>query len=199
MEPKRIFFAIFILSIISFLLLLNLEDSYLYEGPVHLGIFSLAMFFIWKKNLKTTLKSLGIPGDLKKNILFIFGGFFATVMALYIVGSILWAFGIYDQEGVTDVVRSLPPYILAMGILLAPISEELFFRAALVPRIGVLGSSVVFSILHISYGSIAEVAGAFTIGMVFALIFRYSKSIIPSIAIHMMFNFVAIMVMLGYP
>ncbi len=199
MEPKRIFLAIFVLSILSFfLLLLTIRETYLYEAPVHIGLFSAAMFFLWKKDLRTTLRSLGIPGNLKKNILYTVGGFFAIIFSLYIVGYLLLYFDVNDQTAVVEIVQGLPLYVLVLAVLFAPFSEELFFRAFLVPRIGVLGSSVVFALLHLSYSSISELSGAFVIGLILALIYKYSKSVIPPIMIHMAFNFIAVGVMLGY-
>ena len=199
MEPKKFFLVVFAACVFSFIILYYFaKESYLYEAPVHIGFFSAAMFFLWKKDARTTVKSLGIPGNLKKNIIAVVGGFIAITIALYIVSYALWSFEIDDQREVTELVNKLPLYLLVMAVFFAPFSEELFFRAFLVPKVGIFGSSILFALMHLSYGSVSEIAGAFTIGLILAVVYKYSKSIIPPIAIHMGFNLVAITVMLGY-
>ena len=217
MDAKRFFLSVFILSVISFVFLITSRDSlgegliFIYEAPLHIGILSFALFFLWKKDLATTLKYLGVPGDLKRNILFTIGGFIGLMIALFATTALLSALGINDAAKVAGIVQGLPLYILAMAVLFAPFSEELFFRAFLMqffeniftylklPMLrgaAVLFSAAVFSLPHFSYGSIAEIAGAFAIGLVLALVYKYSKSILPCIAIHMVYNLIAITVML---
>lgn len=199
MDVKKFFIGVFILCIIGFFyLFFFIGETYLYEIPVHLGFFSAAMYFLWKRNLKTTIKSLGIPGKFWNNVKFICAGFFSIIITLFAINIIANYLEINDQSAVVDIVQQLPLYILIMAVLFAPISEEIFFRAFLVSKIGVLGSSVVFALLHISYGSVIELIGAFSIGLILALIYKHSKSIVPPIAIHMGYNLIAISVMLGF-
>ncbi|NYZ77569.1 CPBP family intramembrane metalloprotease [Candidatus Micrarchaeota archaeon] len=214
MDAKRVFLAVFLLSVISFFILLAVaRDTFYYEAPVHLAIFSLALFFLWKKDLGTTLRFLGVPGDLKRNILFTIGGFIGLMAALIATTALLSALGINDGEKVTGIVKGLPIYILVFAVIAAPFSEELFFRAFLMqffenvftflrlPMLrgaAVFFSAVAFSLPHFSYGSVTEIIGAFAIGLVLALVYKYSKSVLPCIAIHMIYNLIAITVMLLY-
>lgn len=206
MNAKQFFLALFVVCLISFFpLLIFFTDTYFYEAPVHLGFFSISMYFLWKKDLKTTLKSLGIPGNIKKNIIYIIGGFVVIGIALFVLGILLSYLGINDQKNISDFVNALPLYLLAMAILFAPISEELMFRALLITKIrektgsallAVVLAAAIFASLHITYGSVVEIIGAFTIGAILGAVYVRSGSIIPSIVIHMIFNFISISLML---
>ncbi len=173
------------------------EDPYSYaaSGGIHLGLFSIAMFFLWKKDLRNTLKELSFPGNIKKNILFTVAGLATIFFALLVFGMVASALGFNDQEKITEKVSTLPLYVLAFAIIFAPLSEELFFRALLVPRIGIVFSSLFFGLMHFSYGSVIEVAGTIIVGFILAAIFRISKSITPCIFIHVIYNLVSITVM----
>ncbi len=196
MDAKKIFLIVLILSVLSFFTLFFLDKkSYLYEAPLHIGLFSAALYFLWNKDLKTTLHELGVPGDLKTNLVFSLSGFLAIIASLFIIAHTMNFFGINDQSKIIDIVDKLPLYLLIMAILFAPFSEELFFRGLLVRRFGILPAAVLFSILHISYGSVGEIIGAFTIGLILGLIYKQSKSIVPPIVIHMIYNLLAIAIM----
>lgn len=208
MEPRKIFLVLFILSILSFFPLMYFaRDSYLYEAPVHIGFFSFAMFFLWKKDLRTTLDSLGIPGNLKKNILYTVGGFITISISLVILSIMLNYAGLNDQQNINDIIKGLPLYLLAMAVIFAPFSEELLFRALFINKlkkytksaaIAVLVSALIFASLHLTYNSVVELAGAFVIGAILGAVYVKSESIIPPIAIHMVFNLVSITLMLWF-
>jgi|YelNatPaOPRAMG01_1025707.scaffolds.fasta_scaffold08038_8 membrane protease YdiL (CAAX protease family) len=196
MDTKKILLLVFILSVLSFFTLLILDkESYLYEAPLHIGLFSIALYFLWNKDLKTTLHELGVPGDLKTNLAFSLSGFLAIMASLFILAYIMNFFGINDQSKIADIVDKLPLYLLILAILFAPFSEELFFRGLLVRRFGILPAAALFSILHISYGSAGEIIGAFAIGVILGLIYKQSKSILPPIIVHMTYNLLAIAIM----
>ncbi|MDD5339977.1 MAG: type II CAAX endopeptidase family protein [Candidatus ainarchaeum sp.] len=193
---KRLFLALLAVSIVSFaLFLLFMRDSYLYDGALHLGMLSFALYFLWQKDLPTTLKAMGFPGSLKSNVLYTVGGLLAVFMLVFLLSVAAMLFGFNDQAKVTQKIADLPLYVLAMAVIFAPISEELLFRALLVPRIGIVFSSLVFGGLHLAYGSVVEVVGVAMVGLVLALVFRFSKSITPCILIHLIYNFLSIAAM----
>lgn len=207
MEARKIFLIVFILSVVSFFpLIYFLHDTYIYEAPLHLAMFSFAMYFLWKKNLKTTLGSLGIPGDLKRNILYIILGFVLIFIVLPLLSAVLYYYGLNDQSVITEIVMELPVYILAMAIVIAPLSEELLFRALLITKIekytrsailAIVIAAAVFSLFHVSYGSIVQFIGVFVVGLILGFIYRKSGSIIPPMVIHLIYNFFSIMLMRG--
>jgi len=173
------------------------EEPYVYmaSGAIHLGLFSIAMLFLWRGDISKTFSDLEIPGNLKKNLLYSLLGIGAIFFFLFLFSFAAVALGINDEQLVAEKVASLPIYVLAFAILVAPISEELFFRALLVPRIGMVFSSVFFGLVHFAYGSVVEILGAMLIGLILAGIFRSSRSITPCILIHMTYNLISIAVM----
>jgi len=203
---KLFFLVLFFISVsvfISSMLIVSPYSIYLSAGSIQLGIFSLAMFFIWEKNLSTTLKSIGFPGNLKKNMMYSAIGLFAIFATLFVVNYLSLYFGFNDQEKVLEKVADLPTAILVVAVLVAPIGEELFFRAFLLTRIanwiapwaGILISSLIFGLVHFSYGSIMELVGVTLIGIILAIIYLRAKSITPCLAIHMIYNLLAVIVM----
>ena len=53
-------------------------------------------------------------------------------------------------------------------------------------------SSLLFALMHVSYGSVAEIVVAFSIGMLFCALTRRAKSIIPSVLAHAGYNFISV-------
>ena len=195
---KKFFALLFVFSLISFFaLLLFFKDNYLYSGSLHLGMFSVAMFFLWKKDWKGTLNAIGVPGDLKNNIIYTIAGFFGLVASLTLMFIAFQFFEIENDSGnVAEIIKGLPIFVPLLAIIIAPFTEELFFRALLVPKIGIIPSALVFSVSHLSYGSTAEIAGALVVGILFGIIYKYSKSVVPCILVHFGYNLLSILVML---
>jgi len=155
------------------------------------------MFFLYDKDLASFLKKIGVPGNLKSNILYTILGFAALFFTLFILSLIFSFIGYNDQSKVVDIARDLPLYILALAVFLAPISEELFFRAFLSSRIGIFFSSLIFGLFHFAYGSVVEITGAFSIGIILAWLYKKSGSLVPVMVIHLIYNALAIIVMRG--
>lgn len=141
------------------------------------------------------MASMGFPGNLKGTVLYTIICLVAIFVALFVLGVASLVFGFNDQHKVSEKIAGLPPIILALAVLGAPVSEELFFRGLLTSRFGILASSVAFGLMHFAYGSFIEVIGAFLIGIILAAIFRLSGSITPCILAHMAYNALAITVM----
>jgi hypothetical protein len=175
-----------------------LSDNSLVIGTaaLHLGILSLALFFLWKTSLKSTLTSLGIPGNLKTNILYTIACLGAMFLISLAVGIASFAFGFNDQSKIAEKISTLPIALLIAAALIAPIGEELFFRATLVPRFGPILSSILFGAVHFTYGSVAEVIGVLFLGLALAFTFQKSKSVIPGMLAHMIYNGLSITAML---
>jgi membrane protease YdiL (CAAX protease family) len=193
---KRLFLALLALSVLSFLFFLILSPAgYLYDVALQLGLFFLAMYFLWKKDLAATLKGIGFPGNLKDTLLYTVGGLFAVFGVLLLLSLAAYLLGVNDEAKVSQTISGLPLYLLVLAVIFAPIIEELLFRAVLVPRAGVVLSALVFGLLHFGYGSIVEVVGVVLVGLILGLVFRSSKSITPCILIHLIYNVVSITVM----
>ncbi len=100
--------------------------------------------------------------------------------------------GLNDGANAMGVVDALPIYLLVLSFTLVPMTEELFFRALLVPRIGVLASAVVFGLTHTAYGSVAEILGATLLGLLLAWYFARARDLLPCIIAHAIFNLLSV-------
>jgi hypothetical protein len=204
---KRLFLLISILSILTFFSVLvcgsaegmcsviSEHSFYIGSASLHLAMISLAFFFLWKKDLRSMLESIGFPGDIKKNLIYSAITLVSIFAVLLILGMVSLFLGFNDQQKVSEKITSLPFAVLLFAAFGAPISEELFFRGFLTSRVGVLASSLLFGAMHLAYGSTVEILGAFLIGIILALAFKLSKSITPCIVAHMAYNAMAITVM----
>ncbi len=192
---KNILLACFLFSLI-FALYFLVSGSPVYIVFFHFALLFAALFFLFKKDWKSTLKSIGIPGNFRNNIAWTAIGFFSIIILTMVLNLVMpYLFGIQDSDKIVDKVSTLPTYLLFFAFLVAPFTEELFFRAFLSSRFGMIASSVLFSFSHFAYGSIIEIVGTFVLGMFFCIIYKYSKSIVPCIAIHFLYNLVSLILM----
>ncbi len=185
--------------IISFLLLvLYIIGSFLGILDLNMGVILLHFFiiflslgFLYKKNIKITFLSLGIGYDLKNTIKFTFLGFFEIIAYLFMLGIILNFFGISDQYKTIEKIESFTPFVIFAAIFIGPVSEELFFRGFLTQKFGILISSIIFALAHFAYGSYTQIIGTFGMGIILAYIYKNTKSILPCILIHFLYNLCA--------
>ncbi len=151
---------------------------------------AIPLYYFRKHKLKP-VKELGLErkkaSQAWKYSLIILAAMFLAAMAL----SALFSLANYNdlgkvsqalQEGKQD--QAYFVFALTIGVVL----EEFFFRGFLVKRIGVLWSSAVFGAMHVLYGSIAEVAGAFALGLVLALCWKKYKNLYANTYAHLLWN-----------
>ncbi|VVC71693.1 CAAX protease self-immunity [uncultured archaeon] len=148
-------------------------------------------------------------------------GVLAAIFIFYplIVAEVLvlrFGLGIADLENVSNVLLTAPWWLSAFAVLVAPVGEEVFFRGFLVPRAGIalafispVGkrflsrrgvslafgiaiSTLLFMFAHYAYGSVAELAGALTIGFCLAILYLRTGSIASVMAAHAAFNLVSV-------
>ena len=75
----------------------------------------------------------------------------------------------------------------------AKLKEDSSYSGLFPAAIAALISSLLFSALHFSYGSFAELAVAFSIGIVLCAFTQKSKSLLPAILAHASFNLLSIL------
>lgn len=197
MRTRMIFLFLFFLSLSVFGASLALGFLLGYIGAMHMAILFLGLYFVYERDLPSFMKKVGIPGDIRRNILYSVAGLIGIFIVLTLLSVVFLGLGISDHQNVVDVANSLPIQVLLLAIILAPLSEEFFFRAFLSSKIGIIPSSVVFGLFHYAYGSVVEIAGAFLIGIILALAYKRSGSILPSIAIHLVYNLIAVAFLRG--
>ncbi|MBI2079223.1 CPBP family intramembrane metalloprotease, partial [Candidatus Micrarchaeota archaeon] len=143
------------------------------------------------------IEKLGLRREFLKNILIGVGGFILLVLIAIILNLLLMSFGFSDSNKVYEKVKDLPLYVLPFAFIVAPLSEELFFRGYLVKKYGILISALIFSLVHISYGSIVEILFAFAFGVIAGYLYKKRESLLVPIVMHFLFNLIFVIVFLA--
>jgi len=143
------------------------------------------------------------------------GFYFTWVISLYLICVIGGAFlnaiiMLITHEKVSDKLLQLRSvfknnyFLIFFTCLTAGVIEELLMRAYIQPRIekiynspalGIIVSSLLFGILHSTYGTIGQVVIPFFIGIVFSLFYKKYSNIKILIICHFMFDFISLMMM----
>ncbi|MDO8339116.1 MAG: CPBP family intramembrane metalloprotease [Candidatus Burarchaeum sp.] len=149
-----------------------------------------------KRGFGGTLMKLGIVRQrLVPETLFAIALTFGIYSLMFFMFLIYKSLGIADAQNVIDIVEYLPQRVLLLAVLVNPISEELFFRGLLAPRIGIVGSAVIFALFHLAYGSVMELFNVFIIGVIFAAVYLSRRSLIAPMLSHAIINSTAIILM----
>lgn len=149
-----------------------------------------------KSKRKNVLESLGLRKiplpELAKQTIVLFVALFAVSLVLSFA---MHQLGISDLQKVEQTLKDLmktAPLLVVYAIIVRPFAEEIFFRAFLTPRLGILVSSLVFGAAHFFYGSMTEMIGAFVLGLILAYFYMKNKNLLPNIFAHYLYNFVAL-------
>jgi len=157
------------------------------------------LFFIFKSVRQFSLKAIDFSVlRSKKTYLYIALGFIIFLASQYFFIYILKIDDPLKQQndlGVNQLSGTFEYILYAfLIVLIVPIKEELLFRGILYrffetkyPRygfwIGLVISASIFGFLHVGV-----VASAIVMGLVFVMLFRLTKSLIPSMLLHMIWN-----------
>lgn len=182
-----------------------LSMHFVYAPSLALSLAFLSFPFVWDieiqhKSLERTFDYLGIKKD--SLLLNAFLGVAATLFLwICVVIEALIVVFVLHLEGLDKVsmfVSGLPLYVLIFSFTIGPIAEEIFFRGFLVSRVGIFFSTLLFALAHYSYASYTEFFAAFTAGLIFAVLYKSRKSIVPSVLAHMAFNFTNVVMVVWY-
>ena len=119
-----------------------------------------------------------------------------TVAALMLLGAILALLdqtGLYhaeESELVPQLQALLTPAVIVAVPVLAAVTEEVFFRGYLQPRVGIIASSLLFGLVHSGYGTILQLVAPFALGLLFAYLFQRTRSLWAPIAAHFTFDLI---------
>jgi membrane protease YdiL (CAAX protease family) len=136
----------------------------------------------------------------------------ATTLGL-ILTRLLELIGRQPEPGIVDAaVARIDPTVLVLAlVLVAPVAEELFFRGVVLnawmreygTRTGLVGSAAVFAMIHANLESIESlIASVVTVvpilglGIALALIYRGTRSLAASMAMHAGFNAISVSIAL---
>lgn len=158
-------------------------------------LIGLPILYFWHRKRKLSF------GDLKRNLflgkkkpywiasrtIFLLAALLLLSIALQYALS--WI-GINDLGRASAAFQGLKalPLMLAYMLTVRVIAEEVFFRAFLTPRIGVVGSSILFGLAHYAYGSIAQIIASCLLGLVLGYWLDKHRSLLPNIVGHALFN-----------
>lgn len=168
-------------------------------GQVISGI--LIIPIIYKRSRKTPYIKLSVKKDFWKMIVIGFGFFFLG----NIVVSILLYF-LKDLPSITRIFETFEEVSnLSSGffltfiviVILGPITEELIFRGILFEEVNrlfdykfaIFSTAILFGIVHFN---ILQGVNAFLLAIILAIVYYYRKNILDSILIHMVNNFLAL-------
>ncbi|MEM4634119.1 MAG: CPBP family intramembrane glutamic endopeptidase [Candidatus Anstonellaceae archaeon] len=145
---------------------------------------------------------------LPKLIIYGFAGFLALALISAVISFLLYNFGFFDALKVKEKVLSLSLLSLISAITLSPIGEEMLFRGYVFRKaqqliskkkaskasflFAALVSSFLFSLMHISYGSVTQLVSTFFLGIFLCALSQVSESLIPPIIAHASFNLLSV-------
>lgn len=145
-----------------------------------------------------------------KTILFIIGSFLVLSAIVAIVYAVLvWLWPSFNANEAQDVGFEYGKAGIGLWfsffstVVLAPVVEEIYFRGFIMPAttkrfgwlIGITVSAVLFAILHLQLNVIVY---TFVFGIILAALYIKTKSIIPSIILHIMNNLIAFSILAGW-
>lgn len=117
--------------------------------------------------------------------------------------TVLQRLGFPQENGIVSTVmqRADPTVIVLAVVLVAPVAEELFFRGVVYnawereygTRVAVLGSAALFALIH---GSLVQLLPIFVLGIGLALLYRSTRSLPATMAMHAGFNAVTVVIVL---
>jgi membrane protease YdiL (CAAX protease family) len=124
----------------------------------------------------------GILGGLTVGLLIVF----ASRMALY---RFEWARLLHRE--LRDLLFPLTDVEIVVLAVASSVGEEMFFRGAMMPAIGLFGSSAIFALLHIGPKArhLPWTASSFVVGLLFGAMFQWTGDLSGPIVAHFLVNF----------
>lgn len=95
-----------------------------------------------------------------------------------------------DNPRALEMARMITPLGALVLAVASGVGEEVFFRGFLQPRAGLLATSVIFALAHVSYGSVSEVVVVFVLSLVLGLLYQRTRNLAAPITMHFTFNLV---------
>ena len=146
-----------------------IPEDFLLDVFLFLIPFYFVFLFDRVTNLKLAFYTLGLKPikfkELLKNTITIF---LLLFFLSYLLSFFSVLFNVSDLELVGKEILSFPFSVIIYLFVIRVFLEEWFFRGFLVPRIGIIFSSLIFALGHLSYGSVIQVLGAFVLGVFLA-------------------------------
>jgi membrane protease YdiL (CAAX protease family) len=91
-------------------------------------------------------------------------------------------------------IAALPILVRAALALTAGAVEEAFFRGLLQPRVGILLSTLLFAMAHLSYGQPFLLVGVTLLSLLYGVLTRMRQTIVPAMVAHAIFDGIQLLV-----
>jgi membrane protease YdiL (CAAX protease family) len=128
------------------------------------------------------------------------GGWLVTLGLAIIIGLILTAAGVIPKNlqpsPMIAWMAALPLWKKGLIVFSAMTVEEAFFRGWLQKRIGLIASTILFSLAHSGLGQPLLLIGVFIISLIIGFTFYRTKNLIPGMIAHGIFDSVQIFVLI---
>lgn len=174
-------------------------DTLLISVPVILYLYEEKSKGINTQKLISVFKKLGLKRMKVKELVIKSVTLLLVVLLLSMMLAIIFSFfGIEDFTQVNEKVRALSLALIVYVLVVRVPAEEIFFRGFLVKKIGLLPASLIFGLAHYGYGSVAEIIGAFILGLAFSYAYKQSNNLLPNIIAHCAYNLLFFINIFGF-
>jgi len=130
------------------------------------------------------------------------GGWVITIVTAMLVALILRGVGVLDQNPepppMIGWMADLALWKKALIVLSAMTVEEFFFRSFLQKRVGLIASTILFSLAHFTYGNPLLLIGVTVVSLVIAITFWRTKNVVPGIIAHGVFDAIQLFVIVPF-
>ncbi len=159
---------------------------------VLMGLFGAG--FLFRRSAPETWQRLGLSGLTWRQVALIVAGVAGLIglqVAISTIGGRLspQAFGELDQATVALYAGINTPLLAVAVALVSGTAEEVLFRGALQPRLGLLLTALTFGILHLQYGATWALLNIGAVGLVLGL-YRQRLNTTSCILVHGLYNLV---------
>jgi membrane protease YdiL (CAAX protease family) len=128
------------------------------------------------------------------------GGWIVTIIMALLIAAILSATGLLPKPTqpppMIAWMAALPMWKKALVVLSAMTIEEAFFRGWLQTRVGLLASTILFALAHSGFGQPFLLIGVALISLIIGVTFYRTKSLLPGIVAHGIFDAVQLFVII---
>jgi membrane protease YdiL (CAAX protease family) len=175
-----------------------------------LAVTAMTLFLFWRIRVPNLLATLGLRASPSGSVSALVGGLVGGLAAGALARGYLWIVAHVEFlrrlregtiAGLPQETSEMMHWFMAVAVLAAPVFEEFIFRGVLFggfrrslgPVRAAVASALVFAIVHPAIAS----APVFVLGLIAALVYERSRSLLAPIAAHMTYNAVILGFALG--
>lgn len=125
-------------------------------------------------------------------------GWVLVILLMLAVVAVVWALG--GEEILPTEPPELIPWVAGLPLLIrlaigvtAGVVEETFFRGFLQPRAGIVLSSALFVLAHLSYDQPFMLVGIAALSLLFAWLVRWRRNVLAAIVAHAVFDLIQLL------